>query len=278
MLFFFFLFLFQPPNATLSNSTFLQPSFKLGFIGSNIFKRYFIQRYFTQVSAISLFFFFMFRSNAGTRGRFLPGPTHVWTSCNQCTKLRGFQPLIETFRNRTAQGRKDVAHECTVSRDLSRNSAVLSLQSVLLRKVPTQERPRSLSSKPRKWQRSLPIFFAVAMTQQEDALSVAEQCFSFYYPHHPTKLFSLNWGNVSTSALHFFLEKCFFVTGIAFLARTVNLLPHKKKRLDWPTNTCRIKRGFCGSGEDGDMLKIWKRMKKMILRPFRQKQQQQQSK
>ena len=79
MAFFLFLFFFQPYNTILSNSSFLQPSFKLDFMGNNFFKRDF-----TQISSLStfFFFFFVFRSNEGTRGKILLGRSHVLNTCS----------------------------------------------------------------------------------------------------------------------------------------------------------------------------------------------------
>ena len=141
-----------------------------------------------------------------------------------------------------------------------------------------EERPGSLISRPRKWQRSLPYFLPLLWHSRKiSALSVAEQCFSFCYPHHPTKLFSLNWGTFSKSTLHFLPEKFIFVTRIALLSQQQLIYFHiKRKSVIGRPIPAEVKRGFCGSGENEDILKIWKRMKKCFWGLFAKKQQQQQ--
>ena len=184
-----------------------------------------------------------------------------------------FQSLIETSRKRTAQGRKSrmTGNEQSPATFLINPPSWVFQPSCCVRSpYSREERPGSLISRPRKWQRSLPIFFAVAM-------SVAEQCFSFCYPHHPTKLFSLNWGTFSKSTLHFLPEKFIFVTRIALLSQQQLIYFHiKRKSVIGRPIPAEVKRGFCGSGGNGDILKIWKRMKKCFWGLLAKKQQQQQ--
>ena len=136
-----------------------------------------------------------------------------YVNVRSCERMRLSFPVSHRDLSKQDGTRTKVAHdrECRISRDLSRQSAVLSLPAVLLRNVLLLRRGLEVWSEgPENDSGHYPYVLPLLWHSRKiSALSVAEQCFSFCYPHHPTKLLSLNWGNFSKSTLHFLLENFF---------------------------------------------------------------------
>ena len=110
------------------------------------------------------------------------------------------------------------------------------------------------------------------MTQQEDLCTeCCRAMFLFLLPAPSDKIVLAKLRHLSKSTLHFLPEKFFFVTRIALLATTVNLLPQKKKKRDWSTNTCRSKKRILWQRRKRRYFENMKTNEKMFLRPFRKK-------
>ena len=138
------------------------------------------------------------------------GQVNKYVNVRNCERMRLSFPVSHRDLSKQDGTRTKVAHdrECKIFRDLFRQSAVLSLPAVLLRKVPLlrrgQPRSQGLSSLPplsfsqRQWRQrreTLGTRLRRGEAWKFDLKApkmTAVATHIFCYPHHPTKLFSLN--------------------------------------------------------------------------------------